>query len=88
MNKLNDAGGIDMKNSVIYRSLCESVRKQDHKELLRMLEIAAADRASGNAFDPNDYSLIRAFSWRNTPQGYEYWQELSNRLYEAGHVNY
>lgn len=67
----------DVKKSRLYKTLKKAVRKEDHAELLRMLEMAG---------DINDRKeLVFAFSWGRTPQGFNYWQELSSRLREAGH---
>lgn len=68
-----------VKDSPLYKTLCKAVRKEDHAELLRMLEMVVA-------WDEGLVSrrLVHAFFWVNTPQGYEYWCELSNRLQFAG----
>jgi hypothetical protein len=73
----------DVKNSRLYKTLCKAVRKQDHAELLRMLEMVKPDLRDWDGFDGE--RLYLAFSWFNTPQGWEYWENLCNRLQEAGH---
>jgi len=71
-----------VKDSVLYKTLCKAVRREDHAELLRMLEMV-----------PNEYPnnldrrrLVYAFSWAQTPQGFGYWKELHVLLREAGHA--
>lgn len=77
----------DVKKSRLYKTLCKSVRKEDHAELLRMLEIAAPKQTA--MFDGLEASgLSHAFYWRNTQQGWDYWFELSMSLEEAGHDCY
>lgn len=68
-----------VKDSNLYKTLKKAVRKEDHAELLRMLEMVGPI---------NHENLCIAFSWVNSPQGYAYWNELSERLFEAGHDCY
>lgn len=72
----------DVKNSRLYKTLCKAVRKQDHAELLRMLEMVAGNE---QRFNRDHYDLSGAFVWCFTPQGDAYWRELSMSLEEAGH---
>lgn len=69
-----------VKDSKLYKTLKKAVRKEDHAELLRMLEMVGPIR--------NHENLYLAFSWASSPQGYVYWEELSDRLEEAGHDCY
>lgn len=75
----------DVKNSRLYKTLKKAVRKEDHAELLRMLEIVPKDNfgPSGERFKSK--ALWRAFWWDQTPQGEKFWYELSRKLQEAGH---
>lgn len=78
---------MNVKDSPLYKSLCKSVRKQDHKELLRMLEMvpeSATDTWGGET----ETQLLNAFAWVRTPQGYDYWHELSDRIKAAGFDNW
>ena len=71
----------DVKNSTLYKTLKKAVRKEDHAELLRMLEMVPDEY-------PNNLGrkhLVHAFTWSSTPQGFPYWAELYNRLKGAGH---
>ena len=70
-----------VKDSPLYKTLCEAVRKEDHTELLRMLEMVPD---SAHTDGVTSGMLCFAFSWGATPQGFTYWQELSNRLQRAG----
>lgn len=74
-----------VKDSPLYKTLCEAVRKEDHAELLRMLEmidwrvarrLGWAGLAAGG--------LMTAFRWAYSPQGIAYWAELSDRLQRSG----
>lgn len=77
---------MNIKETVLYKTLCRQVRKEDHAELLRMLELVP-DRTTGLVhFDMRD--LRGAFTWAWTPQGDAYWRELSNRMRDAGHPYY
>lgn len=71
---------MNVKDSPLYKSLCKSVRKQDHAELLRMLEMVPA--SSWNRFPRK--KLIESFMWDSSPQGYSYWAELYKRMCDAG----
>lgn len=73
---------MNVKDSVLYRTLQRQVRKQDHAELLRMLELVTDKRDFGTE------RLVRAFLWADTPQGWAYWNELSCRMRDAGHPHY
>lgn len=74
-----------VKDSVLYKTLKKAVRKQDHAELLRMLEMAYG---SGQRFCLSSDELGGAFIWFHSPQGDDYWRTLSYRLQEAGHDCY
>jgi hypothetical protein len=72
----------EIKKTRLYRTLAPCVRKEDWEELARMLAMVnPADHMSGFA---GEY-LRCAFLWRSTPQGRDYWLELSRRLKAAGH---
>ncbi len=71
----------DVKNSTLYKTLKKAVRKEDHAELLRMLDMVGLSRMDNER-------LICSFRWSSTPQGHEYWSELSRRLRRAGHDCY
>lgn len=78
---------MNVKDSVLYRTLQRQVRKQDHAELLRMLELVPDEalRKSGGLGQPR---LSRAFWWADTPQGDIYWNMLAIRMRNAGHSHY
>lgn len=75
---------MNVKDSPLYKSLCKSVRKQDHKELLRMLEMVPETALP----DFERVSLMIGFIWCRTPQGDDYWCELSGRIKQAGFDNW
>jgi hypothetical protein len=76
----------DVKNSRLYKTLCKAVRKKDHAELLRMLEMVPD---SAYLFGGKDKDMLcDSFDWSETPQGTYYWWELSDRLKDAGHDCY
>ena len=74
----------DVKSSQLYKTLKKAVRKEDHAELLRMLEMVN----DGQFFIDHACSLRTAFFWDLSPQGMEYWKTLSDRLVGAGHDCY
>lgn len=74
-----------VKDSVLYKTLKKAVRKEDHAELLRMLEMVFD---GGQKVILSCPQLIGAFVWSYTPQGDDYWRTLSYRLQEAGHDCY
>lgn len=67
---------MNVKDSPLYKSLCKSVRKQDHAELLRMLEMVPVEAWFKHAAS----NLIYAFVWEDTPQDFDYWNELYCRV--------
>jgi hypothetical protein len=74
--------------SPLYRRLKSQVRKDDHAELLRMLKLLQKqfDMKGQHGWPGLKCEwLSDAFSWRNSPQGYDYWVELFDRLSAAGH---
>ena len=77
---------MNIKETVLYKTLCRQVRKEDHAELVRMLELVR-DRYRYTIYW-NTQRLKYAFDWANTPQGDAYWRELSNRMCDAGHPYY
>lgn len=79
---------MNIENSVLYRTLKRQVRKQDHPDLLRMLQLVADSSRPEGDFDPECELLAGAFLWKSTPQGHAYWQELSDRMRAAGHPYY
>ncbi len=73
-----------VKDSVLYKTLKKAVRKEDHAELLRMLEMVPIEACNHwGGFDAK--MLVSAFGWGKTPQGIDYWDELSLSLMRAGH---
>lgn len=78
---------MNIKETVLYKTLCRQVRKEDHAELLRMLELVR-DKYRDDGSDWDTKYLQCAFVWAWTPQGDAYWRELSNRMRDAGHPYY
>lgn len=77
---------MQVKDSRLYKTLKKAVRKEDHKELLRMLEMVDWKKEeNGVNLGINSRRLLFAFSWTRSPQGTKYWCELSDRLEDAGH---
>lgn len=76
---------MNVKDSVLYRTLQRQVRKQDHAELLRMLELVPPAAFRDGLASPR---LIRAFWWGETPQDFDYWAVLCARMDRAGHPYY
>lgn len=74
----------DVKSSRLYKTLKKAVRKQDHAELLRMLEMVPQKAMRGSK-GFGEKMLTFAFWWDETPQDSGYWVALSDALYEAGH---
>lgn len=75
----------EIKKTRLYRTLAPCVRKEDREELARMLAMVKP-RYEYAIYDTE--SLAAAFVWSDTPQGYEYWSELSRSLSRAGHDCY
>lgn len=77
----------EIKKTRLYRTLAPCVRKEGREELARMLAMvpdsAVPSGESGYGWD-SPY-LSAAFSWMRSPQGFDYWMKLSNRLARAGH---
>lgn len=73
-----------VKDSPLYKTLCEAVRKEDHAELLRMLEMIDWNSVSHVLDGLISRELMNAFCWATSPQGPDYWRELSDRLEYAG----
>lgn len=73
-----------VKDSPLYKTLCEAVRKEDHTELLRMLEMVDWQSDAIGWRGRDSTKLAQAFSWAKSPQGVAYWCELSHRLQRAG----
>lgn len=71
----------DVKNSRLYKTLKKAVRKEDHAELLRMLELAS----DSPYFAPEATGIIGAFPWWSSPQGFDYWFTLHCKLKREGH---
>lgn len=86
----------DVKNSRLYKTLKKAVRKEDHAELLRMLEMVEMPSQSEKSkrdwgwswYGLDASNLLQAFPWSETPQGWGYWYELSSSLSRAGHDCY
>jgi len=72
-------------NTPLYRALAKGVRKEDHAELARMLGMVRQGRWGGGF---TSTKLRRAFLWRETPQGGNYWSALSYALLEAGYESW
>lgn len=73
-----------VKDSLLYKTLCEAVRKEDHAELLRMLGMIAMPCEQSPWLGLDSDTLLNAFLWGSSPQGTRYWSELSTRLQQAG----
>lgn len=69
----------DFSKTKLYRKLKTQVRKSDHAELLRMLNLIDPKHAE---FEDCEF-LGSAFIWRKTPQGFAYWSELRERIRDA-----
>jgi hypothetical protein len=73
----------DVTKTKLYRALKPCIRKEDHAELRRMLEMVWE-------YETNDWTKVDcgrlswAFPWGLSPQGSDYWSTLSNRLRAAG----
>lgn len=70
---------MNVKDSVLYRTLQRQVRKQDHAELLRMLELVP----EGAWWSSRVNRLSQAFDWAETPQGFSYWAALGQSIVDA-----
>lgn len=68
---------MDIRRTTIYRSIAPRVRKQDRRELARMLKLA---REAGCNFDPDATEVISALVWSESPQGADWWWELHESL--------
>lgn len=77
----------DVKNTRLYKTLKKAVRKEDHAELLRMLEMVPeiSCRKGVHIRGMDCGNLYRAFWWDETPQDHDYWSDLSARIQRAGH---
>lgn len=79
-----------MINSRLYRSLCKATRQEDHAALLTALEAVKRhldDRwwwHSAATFNSNASSLVYAFDWHTTPQGFKWWNKYATRMRNAG----
>lgn len=73
-----------VKDSPLYKTLCEAVRKEDHAELLRMLEMVDWQKSSIVGISSSFPTIRGSFVWGTTPQGRDYWRALSDRLRKAG----
>lgn len=60
----------------IYKAIAPRVRKQDRKELARMLGMVIDE----GLYNDGETTLMCAFTWARTPQGPGYWFELWRRL--------
>lgn len=75
-----------IKKTRLYRTLAPCVRKQDRKELARMLAMVDWDKAKfGRWGGTRAVRLSSAFDWDESPQGFGYWNDLSVSLAVAGH---
>ena len=66
----------------LYKSLKPCVRKEDHAELARMLQMVMD--SGDKCWFSDQTSITTAFSWSETPQCFSYWHALSHRLKRAG----
>lgn len=73
-----------MKDTRLFKSLSKAVRVEDHGALANaLLDVRNRARWRG-AVDTNQTSLVRAFRWDLTPQGFAYWKTLHDRLKDEG----
>lgn len=64
--------------TLLYKALAPKIRRQDRKEFARMLQMVVN---SPIAVRWDDCELLGgAFLWRASPQGHDYWAELSDRI--------
>lgn len=68
----------EIKKTRLYRSLAPKIRKQDREEFARML--AMVPESAKSICGMNDSSIGWAFLWKETPQGFDYWNSLYGRL--------
>lgn len=67
----------EIKKTPLYKRLSPYIIKRDRPEFARMLAMANPIHVDA------DTRLDESFYWARTPQGYEYWLELNNRLIPA-----
>lgn len=67
----------EVKKLPVYKTVAKSLSPEDQKEFARMLSMV--ENISAHVSD-----LPGAFLWEGTPQGHDYWDELTDRLDEAG----
>lgn len=67
----------EVKKLPVYKTVAQSLSPEDQKEFARMLSRVE----DINAYEPD---IPSAFVWSDTPQGHDYWEELVDRLDEAG----
>jgi hypothetical protein len=67
---------MNVLDTPIYKAIAKRVRKQDHNELARMLQLVIDE----GIYNEGATSLTCAFSWSESPQGDDYWGELWLRL--------
>lgn len=77
----------EIKKTRLYRTVAPCVRKEDREELARMLAMAPAEAFASLGYIRGLASsrLSFAFWWDETPQGADYWADLSRSLRIAGH---
>lgn len=71
-----------IRQTKIFKSLAQSVRKKDHAILAEQLKIA---RTAPSFCDHEKLSFC--FVWYETKQGHAFWRELSRRIRQAGFTN-
>lgn len=76
----------EVKKTRLYRTLSPCIVKKDREELARMLAMIQLDDYMTHDFRVRN--LREAITWLETPQGWGYWSELSNRLKASGHDCY
>lgn len=68
----------------LYLRLAPCIRKEDHPILRR--ELARAFKTAEEWHNKGDATrLDEAFIWNDSPQGHDFWAELSARLSAAGY---
>ena len=72
---------MNIKDTAVYKYNAPMIRKQDRDEFARMLQLAFSNKKRMWA-DFGAERLFCAFPWGNSPQGYEYWEELTRRIEE------
>lgn len=64
-------------NSTLYKAVAPFLPEAHQREFARMLQLVVGARLGAA-------TINAAFTWSNTPQGHQYWESLSCRLFRAG----